>query len=368
MFYNPRHALSQLVRPRTRRARAIVITAAAVAASAGGLAAAGTSGAATTGYSVGPQNISMGAQFAGLCLDDFKQNATAGAPVVIWTCSGSDPAQQWYMVNDGTIELGNTGKTLGVGSNGKVVLATSDEHWKPLGDWGVVNTDLSTAGSSTAGPSLMLLNDPGYATKSGTQLIAYPRTPGDPTANAQFNMPSTTYAQTSYTSRPDSGHSGFWSLDGATRFASVTALGNSNYEGSIADDYGTFLTVPGNTAPDGSNSIANVVKGSFNGTGGYTFTASGGTPSASNVQPTAFGGPSSAGDPKDGTSTSNWYQLFFPSSGMTFSGGLDGVSTDPMGWAWAYRACSGGSTNSWFDNAANNDGLGSADGNITGGC
>lgn len=377
MWYRPRHAFSRLgsrtyAGLRTRRARVVIVLGAAVAASAAGLAAAGASGAATAAYTTGPHNISMGGQFAGLCLDDFKQNVTSGAPVVLWTCSSTDSAQQWYMAGDRTIRLGSptTGPALDLVS-GKVVLgppSDANTRWQPLGDWGLVNLGQSAPGTGSDGPTLWQLNDPGYATANGTQLISFKRTPGNPTANAQFNMPGTSYAQTAYTSRPDGGVAGDnWALDSATRFASITALGSGNYEGSVADDYGTFLTVPGNTAPNGSGTIANVVKGTFNGTGGYTFTAAGGSPSASHVPGTAFGGPSPAGDPGDGASTGNWYQLFFP-AGTTYGGpGFDGGG--PMGWAWTYSACGGSPTAStWADTAANGSGSGSADGNITGGC
>jgi hypothetical protein len=319
----------------------------------------------------------MGGQFAGLCLDDYKGNTLPDAKVVLWTCSKSDSAQQWYWDTVGTaasVHLAGPGGPVLSVNNGKVVLNSTasnpEVEWLPLGDWGLVNVEASSANTGDKGPTLMTLNDPGYSTTLGTQLIIWQRTPGQPTANAQFNMPSTTYARTTYSSRPDSGAGGDnWALDDATWFAAVTSLGGNNYVGSVADDYGTFLTVPGNTAPNGSGSIANVVQGSFNGTSGYSFTADK-SPSASNVPAKAFGGPTG---PQVGTGTSDWYKLFFP-SGTTFGGsGIDGSSSDlnfgvndPVGWAWTYSACSGSQT--WADTARNGSGSGSGDGNITGGC
>lgn len=369
MRYHPRHALARAVRALSPKARAAIVVGSAIAATAGGLAAAGTSGAATPAYSVGAHNISMGRQFAGLCLDDYKQNTSANAPVVIWSCSSSDPAQQWYMAGDGTVHLGGpNGPALGV-NNGKVVLSTTDDHWQPLGDWGVVNTDLSQAEGGGNLPQLYTLNDPAYGGQ-GTQQIVYLRSLMFP-ANAQYNMPSTSYARTTYTDRPDSGNGSVtvWALDNATRYASVTSLGGDNYVGSIAD-YGTFVHVPNaNDAPDGSGSILDVGKGYLNGTSGFTFTADK-SPSSSNVPGSMFGGDlnSTNGCVPTDCPTGNWYELFFPPSGTTFGGsGIDSGATDPMGWAWTYLTC-GGAYGGWTDSAANGGGKGAADGNISGGC
>lgn len=366
MPYHPRHALARAVRALSPKARAAIVVGSAIAATAGGLAVAGTSGAATPAYSVGAHNISMGRQFAGLCLDDYKRNTSANAPVVIWSCSGSDPAQQWYMAGDGTVRLGGpAGPALGV-NNGKVVMSTTDDHWQPLGDWGVVNTDLSTAQGGDNGPEFYTLNDPAYGGQ-GTQQIAYLRSLMLP-ANAQYNMPSTSYAKTTYTDRPDSGNGSVtvWALDDATRYASVTSIGGDNYEGSVADDNGTFLKVPNaNDAPNGSGSILAVGKGYLSGTSGYTFTADK-SPSSSNVPGSMFGGePGITACWASQCPNSLWYQLFFP-SGTTFGGsGIDSGTTDPMGWAWLYLTQCGAS-NSWANTAANGGGKGAADGNIIG--
>jgi hypothetical protein len=48
-------------------------------------------------------------------------------------------------------------------------------QWYPLGDWGLVNKGQSSPAAGMAGPSLKVLNDPGYATTQGTQQVTYQR-------------------------------------------------------------------------------------------------------------------------------------------------------------------------------------------------
>jgi hypothetical protein len=118
------------------------------------------------------------------------------------------------------------------------------------------------------------------------------------------------------------------------------------------------MTVPGATAPNGSSpvKINGIVAGTMVGGGSLEFYASSGSPSAARVPATA------TGSAKPSTTTS-WYQLFFP-AGATF--GQAGTQNDPWTtYSWVYTAPK--TCEVWTDAILpGDDGQGKADGNITG--
>jgi hypothetical protein len=107
--------------------------------------------------------------FDGKCLDDKGNSSANRAVVVIWSCSGSDPAENWQFSNG---ELIHNGKCLNDQGNGgsrsKVILWTcngaSNEKWSELADG---ELKLQSHGGTLS------LDDPASSTKNGTQLIVY---------------------------------------------------------------------------------------------------------------------------------------------------------------------------------------------------
>jgi hypothetical protein len=107
--------------------------------------------------------------YGGKCLDDKGNSSANRAQVVIWTCSGSDPAENWKLSNG---ELIHSGKCLNDQGNGgsrsKVILWTcngaSNEKWSEL-----ANGELRLQ----AHGGTLCLDDPGFSTKNGTQMIVY---------------------------------------------------------------------------------------------------------------------------------------------------------------------------------------------------
>ena len=106
--------------------------------------------------------------FDGKCLDD-KGNSANRAVVVIWTCSGSDQAENWKFSNGEFIHNGKCMNDQGNGgSRSKVILWTcngaSNEKWSELANG---ELKLQSHGGTLA------LDDPASSTKNGTQLIVY---------------------------------------------------------------------------------------------------------------------------------------------------------------------------------------------------
>lgn len=107
--------------------------------------------------------------YGGKCLDDKGNSSANRAQVVIWSCSGSDPAENWKFSNG---ELSHNGKCLNDQGNGgnrtKVILWTcngaANEKWTHLS-----NGEFRLKSHNNA----FCLDDPGYSTKNGTQLIIY---------------------------------------------------------------------------------------------------------------------------------------------------------------------------------------------------
>ncbi len=107
--------------------------------------------------------------YAGKCLDDKGNSSANRALVVIWSCSNTDQAQNWSFSND---EFIHNGKCLNDQGNGgirsKVILwscnGASNETWSEL-----ANGEIRLQSHNNE----LCLDDPGYSTKNGTQLIVY---------------------------------------------------------------------------------------------------------------------------------------------------------------------------------------------------
>ncbi len=120
--------------------------------------------------------------FDGKCLDDKGNSSANRAVVVIWSCSGSDPAENWQFSSN---EFVHNGKCLNDQGNGgirsKVILWTcngaSNEKWSKL-----ANGEIRLQSHSNT----LCLDDPRSSTKNGTQLIVYPCTDS---ANQRWSTP-----------------------------------------------------------------------------------------------------------------------------------------------------------------------------------
>jgi len=120
--------------------------------------------------------------FDGKCLDDKGNSSANRAEVVIWSCSGSDQAENWKYSSS---ELVHNGKCLNDkgdgGSGSKVILYScnggSNEKWSEL-----ANGELKLQ----AHGGTLCLDDPRSSTANGTQLIVY--TCKD-SANQKWSLP-----------------------------------------------------------------------------------------------------------------------------------------------------------------------------------
>jgi Ricin-type beta-trefoil lectin domain len=107
--------------------------------------------------------------YDGKCLDDNGNSSANRAKIQIWSCSGSDQAENWSFSSG---ELKHNGKCLNdqgnAGNRGKVILYScnggSNEKWSEL-----ANGELKLSAHNGA----YCLDDPGSSTKNGTQLIIY---------------------------------------------------------------------------------------------------------------------------------------------------------------------------------------------------
>ena len=107
--------------------------------------------------------------FDGKCMDDKGNSSANRAAVVIWSCSGSDQAENWKFSNS---ELIHNGKCLNDQGNGgsrsKVILWScnggSNEKWSEL-----ANRELKLQSHG----GTLCVDDPRSSTKNGTQLIVY---------------------------------------------------------------------------------------------------------------------------------------------------------------------------------------------------
>ena len=117
--------------------------------------------------SIGPVHPIKG--FDGKCVDDKGNSSANRAAVVIWSCSGGDPAEDWRFANGEFIHNGKCMNDKGNGGSGSsVILYTcnggSNEKWAEL-----ANGELKLQ----AHGGTLCLDDPRSSTKNGTQLIVY---------------------------------------------------------------------------------------------------------------------------------------------------------------------------------------------------
>jgi hypothetical protein len=120
--------------------------------------------------------------FGGKCVDDKGNSSANGTAIVIWTCSGSDQAENWKFSNSEFVHNGKCLNDKGNGGSGsKVVLYScnggSNEKWSELANG---ELKLKSHGGT------LCLDDPASSTKNGTQLIVYACRDS---ANQKFSLP-----------------------------------------------------------------------------------------------------------------------------------------------------------------------------------
>ena len=120
--------------------------------------------------------------FDGKCVSDKGNRSANRTKIIIWTCSGTDQAENWKFSNN---EFIHNGKCLNDQGNGgirsKVILYTcngaSNEKWLEL-----ANGELELQGHG----GNLCLDDPRSSTTNGTQLILYTCTDA---ANQKWKLP-----------------------------------------------------------------------------------------------------------------------------------------------------------------------------------
>jgi Ricin-type beta-trefoil lectin domain len=189
------------------------------------------------------------------CLNYTGGKTTEGTKVELWTCNSNDAASQWVISVNRTLEPYNNPSMTVSSVNGQLVLTSierpiGNDYWYFSADGEIVND----ASSPPASP--YVLNDPGYRTANGTQLITYQQ--GAVTSNAHWYLPKAHYATSKLTSRPDPGGNGAWATDTITRQSMVVYTGpvgplpnphNYQFDASVVD-HGNFTTIPGAYTPN----------------------------------------------------------------------------------------------------------------------
>ena len=120
--------------------------------------------------------------FDGKCASDKGNSSAIRTPVVLWTCSGSDQAENWTSSNGELVHNNLCLNDKGNGGSGtKVVLYTcnggSNEKWSHLS-----NGELKLQAHN----GTLCLDDPRNSTKNGTQLIVFKCGGG---ANQKWSLP-----------------------------------------------------------------------------------------------------------------------------------------------------------------------------------
>ena len=120
--------------------------------------------------------------FDGKCVDDKRNSSANRTKIIIWTCSGTDQAENWKFSNNEFIHNGKCLNDQGNGgSRSKVILYTcngaSNEKWLEL-----ANGELELQGHG----GNLCLDDPRSSTTNGTQLILYTCTDA---ANQKWKLP-----------------------------------------------------------------------------------------------------------------------------------------------------------------------------------
>ena len=120
--------------------------------------------------------------FGGKCVDDKGNSSANRAPIVIWSCSGTDQAENWKFSGGEFVHNGKCLNDKGNGGSGsKVILYScnggSNEKWTQLANG---ELKLQSHGGT------LCLDDPRSSTTNGTQLIVY--TCKD-SANQKWSLP-----------------------------------------------------------------------------------------------------------------------------------------------------------------------------------
>jgi len=120
--------------------------------------------------------------FGGKCVDDKGNSSANGAAIVIWSCSGSDQAENWRFSGGEFVHNGKCLNDKGNGGSGsKVILYScnggSNEKWASL-----ANGELKLQ----AHGGTLCLDDPRSSTTNGTQLIVYKC---NDNANQRWSLP-----------------------------------------------------------------------------------------------------------------------------------------------------------------------------------
>ena len=120
--------------------------------------------------------------FDGKCVSDKGNRSANRTKIIIWTCSGTDQAENWKFSNNEFIHNGKCLNDQGnAGIRGKVILYTcngaSNEKWLELANG---ELELQSHGGN------LCLDDPRSSTTNGTQLILYTCTD---TANQKWKLP-----------------------------------------------------------------------------------------------------------------------------------------------------------------------------------
>ncbi len=105
---------------------------------------------------------------SGKCLDDLGGSSAAGTIVDLWDCNGLASAQDWSVMDDGTIQInGECLDVTGGGTGNGTQVQISDCHGAGAQQW------QQQAGALVNPQSGRCLDDPGSATDNGTQLQIY---------------------------------------------------------------------------------------------------------------------------------------------------------------------------------------------------
>jgi hypothetical protein len=120
--------------------------------------------------------------FDGKCVSDKANSSANRAKIILWTCSGTDQAENWKFSGN---EFIHNGKCMNDQGNGgirsKVILyscnGASNEKWNEL-----ANGELQLQGHG----GNLCLDDPRSSTTNGTQLILYTCTDA---ANQKWSLP-----------------------------------------------------------------------------------------------------------------------------------------------------------------------------------
>jgi hypothetical protein len=107
--------------------------------------------------------------FDGKCVDDRGNSSANRSAIIIWSCSGTDQAENWTFSNNEFIHNGKCLNDQGNGGNrSHVILYTcngaSNEKWSEL-----ANGELKLKSHG----GMLCLDDPRNSTANGTQLIVY---------------------------------------------------------------------------------------------------------------------------------------------------------------------------------------------------